>query len=96
MVINMDENMENLGELLFNYLTEDYKDKVDSNKDLRDYLNECTKNDLLGLYLLYGYAANNDFVYEDIIRLGRAKKSFIVDKIIDFFRCKFIINYSVF
>ena len=82
--------MENLGELLFNYLTEDYKDKVDSNKDLRDYLSECTKNDLLGLYLLYGYAANNDYVIEDIVSFRKEKKEFIIDRIMDYLDVNFL------
>ena len=47
---------ENLGELIFDIMTNEYKDKVDENKDLIDYLKDNTKNELLSLYLLYRFS----------------------------------------
>ena len=44
---------ENLGEIIFDIMTNEYKDKVDKNKDIVDYLKDNTKNELLSLYLLY-------------------------------------------
>lgn len=80
----MEANKQELGEMIFEILTEDYKDKIDRNKDLYDYLKENTKHDLLSLYLLYGYAGNNEYIVEEIVELQNKKKDEIIDRIIKF------------
>ena len=55
---------ENLGELIFDIITEDYKDKIEPGKDLIRYLKENTKTELSSTYLLYGYAGNVENVVE--------------------------------
>lgn len=61
-----------------------YRDKVDKNKDIVDYLKDNTKNELLSLYLLYGYAGNNEYIVEEIIELKNKKKEEIIKRIINF------------
>lgn len=75
---------ENLDELIFNIMTEEYNDKIDKSKDLEEYLKSKTKNDLLSLYLIYGYASSEDFIIEEIQRLKNKKKEEIINTIINF------------
>ena len=75
---------ENLGEIIFDIITYEYKDKVDKNKDIVDYLKDNTKNELLSLYLLYGYAGNNEYIVEEIVELQNKKKEEIIKRIINF------------
>lgn len=77
----MDENLE---EIIFNIMTDGYKDKVDKNKDISDYLKEKTKQELLSTYLIYGYAGNNEFIVEEIAELQNKKKEEIINRIISF------------
>ena len=65
---------ENIGELIFDIITEDYKDKIDENKDFISYLKENTKNELLSTYLLYGYAGNIEDLVEQITSLQYKRK----------------------
>ena len=46
--MNVDIEME-----LFDIFTEGYKDKLDEKKDLKDYLEEKTKDELIGIYGRY-------------------------------------------
>lgn len=75
---------ENLGEIIFNIMTEGYKDKVDINKDLIDYLKDDTKHELLSVYLSYGYAGNMDDIVEQIVSLQNQKKQAIITQIMSF------------
>ena len=75
---------ENLGEIIFDIMTNEYKDKVDKNKDIIDYLKDNTKNELLSLYLLYGYAGNNEYIVEEIVELQNKKKEETIKRIINF------------
>lgn len=75
---------ENLNEIIFDIMTNGYKDKIDKNKDIVDYLKDNTKNELLSLYLLYGYAANNEYIVEEIVELQNKKKEEIIKRIINF------------
>lgn len=74
----------NLGEIIFDIMTNQYKDKVDKNKDLEDYLKDNTKNELLSLYLLYGYAGNNEYIVEEIVELKNKKKEEVIKRIITY------------
>ena len=78
------ENDKDLGDLIFDLMTENYNDKLGPNKDLEDYLKDKSKKDLISLYLLYGYASNNEYVVEDILELRKKKKDEIVKKILNF------------
>lgn len=82
------KDVSDLAEMVFDIMTEEYKEKVDTNKDLKDYLNEKTKQDLLSIYLLYGYAENNEYIVEEIVELQRKKKGEVIDKIIAFLDSK--------
>lgn len=75
---------DNLGEMIFDIMTSEYKDKIDEKKDIADYLKDNTKNELLSLYLLYGYAGNNEYIVEEIVELQNKKKEEIIKKIIIF------------
>lgn len=75
---------ENLGKIIFDIMANEYKDKVDKNKDIVDYLKDNTKNELLSLYLLYGYAGNNEYIVEEIVELQNKKKEEIIKRIINF------------
>ena len=75
---------ENLGEIIFDIMTNEYKDKVDKNKDIIDYLKDNTKNELLSLYLLYGYAGNNEYIVEEIVELQNKKKEETIKRVINF------------
>ena len=75
---------DNLGEIIFDIMTNEYKDKVDKNKDIVDYLKDNTKNELLSLYLLYGYAGNNEYIVEEIVELQNKKKEETIKRIINF------------
>lgn len=75
---------ENLGELIFDIITEDYKDKIEPNKDLISYLKENTKTELLSTYLLYGYAGNVGNIVEQIVSLQNKRKEEIVKQIDSF------------
>lgn len=75
---------ENLGEIIFDIMTNEYRDKIDKNKDIVDYLKDNTKNELLSLYLLYGYAGNNEYIVEEIVELKNKKKEEIIKRIINF------------
>lgn len=75
---------ENFGEIIFDIMTNEYKDKVDKNKDIVDYLKDNTKNELLSLYLLYGYAGNNEYIVEEIVELQNKKKEETIKRIINF------------
>lgn len=77
-------------------MTEDYKDKVSKDKDLCDYLKEQTKHELLSLYLLYGYAANNEYIVEEIVELQKKKKEEIIKKIIGFLDTKIVLILQFF
>ena len=59
---------ENIGDILFDALTSEFKDKIDRNKDFIDYLKEKTKTELLSVYLLYGYAGRCRFYPHRICR----------------------------
>lgn len=76
------KDVNDLAQMVFDIMTEEYKEKVDTNKDLKDYLNEKTKQDLLSIYLLYGYAENNEYIVEEIVELQRKKKGEVIDRII--------------
>ena len=76
----MDEELANL---IFDIVTKDYKDKIDENKDLKDYLKDKTKNDLRFSYLLYGYAGEEQELYEQIRSLKNKNKREIIDKLIN-------------
>ena len=82
------KDVSNLAEMVFDIMTEGYKEKVDASKDLKDYLNEKTKLDLLHIYLLYGYAESNEYIEEEIVELQRKKKGEVIDKIIAFLDSK--------
>lgn len=75
---------ENLGELIFDIITEDYKDKIEPDKDLISYLKENTKTELLSTYLLYGYAGNVENIVEQIVSLQNKRKEEIVKQIDSF------------
>ena len=75
---------ENLGEIIFDIMTSEYKDKIDEKKDIVDYLKDNTKKELLSLYLLYGYAGNNEYIVEEIVELQNKKKEEITKRIINF------------
>ena len=82
------KDVSNLAEMVFDIMTEGYKEKVDASKDLKDYLNEKTKLDLLHIYLLYGYAESNEYIEEEIVELQKKKKGEIIDRIITFLDSK--------
>lgn len=71
-------------EKLFDLLTETYKAKIDYTKDLKDYLKEKTKNQLLYVFLIYAHAANYSVakIAEDITKLNNKKKDEVVDELI--------------
>ena len=73
----------NLGELIFDIMTSEYKDEINENKDFVDYLKEKTKHELLSLYLLYGYAGNNEYIAEEIVELQDNKKE-VIKRIVNF------------
>lgn len=75
---------ENLGELIFDIITEDYKDKIEPDKDLISYLKENRKTELLSTYLLYGYAGNVENIVEQIVSLQNKRKEEIVKQIDSF------------
>lgn len=75
---------ENLGEKIFNIMTENYKDKIDKNKNLKNYLKEQSKRELLSVYLSYGYATNIEDIIEQIVYLQKEKKEDIIEKILEF------------
>ena len=75
---------EYLGALLFDIITEDYKDKIEPDKDLISYLKENTKTELLSTYLLYGYAGNVENIVEQIVSLQNKRKEEIVKQIDSF------------
>ena len=75
---------ENLGDIIFDVLTSEFKDKIDKNKDFIDYLKEKNKNELLSMYLLYGYAGNNENIEEEIVKLQKKKKEEVIKKIMNF------------
>ena len=70
------ENLDNkdLGGLLFDYFTKSYKADINKNNDLVDYLQKVEKEELLYLYLVYGYAGNNDLVVEEIVKLEKQRE----------------------
>ena len=76
--------MENdeLFEKLYDIFTENYKDKINKNKDLQDYLQEKTKNELVGEYLFYETAANEG--NKEIEELKKERKDKIIKLIMDF------------
>lgn len=76
--------MENdeLFEKLYDIFTENYKDKINKNKDLQDYLQEKTKNELVGEYLFYETAANGG--NKEIEELKKERKDKIIKLIMDF------------
>lgn len=82
------KDVSDLAEMVFDIMTEGYKEKVDTNKDLKDYLNEKTKLDLLHIFLLYGYAESNEYIEEEIVELQKKKKGEIIDRIITFLDSK--------
>lgn len=73
-----------LAEIIFDALTENYKDKVDENKDLKEYLQEKTKNELISLYLSYGFAGNKEDIVEQVDTLKNTKKEESIKSIIEF------------
>ena len=75
--------MENdeLFEKLYDIFTENYKDKINKNKDLQDYLQEKTKNELVGEYLFYETAANEG--NKEIEELKKERKDKIIKLISD-------------
>ena len=78
------KDVSNLAEKIFDIMTEGYKEKVDKDKDLIDYLNEKTKLDLLSIYLLYGFAENNEYIEEEMVELQEKEKTEIIDRILTF------------
>lgn len=87
---------ENLGELIIDIMTREYKDKVDEKKDLRDYLKEKTKKELLQLYLLYGYAGDIEYIVEEIVHLEDKKKEEIIDSIMNFLDTQIVSIFNFF
>ena len=75
---------EKLTDIIFDALTENYKDKIDKNKDLKEYLQEKTKNELLSIYLSYGFAGNVEDIVEQISTLQNKKKEESIKSIIEF------------
>ncbi len=85
-----------IAEIIFDIMTDEYKDKVDENKDLVDYLKDNTKSELLSLYLLYGYAENNEYIVDEIVELQKRKKEEVVEKIINFLETKIVLILQFF
>ena len=75
---------EKLTDIIFDALTENYKDKIDKNKDLKEYLQEKTKNELLSIYLSYGFSGNVEDIVEQISTLQNKKKEESIKSIIEF------------
>lgn len=75
---------QNLDDVIFDILTEEYKDKVDGNKEFKDYLQDKTKKELLSTYLSYGYAGKVEDIIEQIWSLQYKKKEDIIKAIIEF------------
>ena len=75
---------EKLADIIFDALTENYKAKIDKNKDLKEYLQEKTKNELLSIYLSYGFAGNVEDIVEQISTLQNKKKEESIKSIIEF------------
>ena len=87
---------EELAEIIFDALTENYKDKVDENKDLKEYLQEKTKNELISLYLSYGFAGNKEDIVEQVDTLKNTKKEESIKSIIEFLNKDFSKIFRVF
>ncbi len=85
-----------LAEIIFDALTENYKDKVDENKDLKEYLQEKTKNELISLYLSYGFAGNKEDIVEQVDTLKNTKKEESIKSIIEFLNKDFSKIFRVF
>lgn len=68
---------------IYSLLTKDHNDKIDRNKDYKDFLNEQSKESLLALYCLYGYAEKKDPIYE-IDGIKKNSKEDIINRIVDF------------
>ena len=67
---------------LFDIFTEGYKDKLDEKKDLKDYLEEKTKDELIGIYGRY-YLAGNMNDIDKIKEIKGESKENIINKIIN-------------
>ena len=81
---------ENIGDILFDVLTSEFKDKIDRNKDFIDYLKEKTKTELLSVYLLYGYTGTDEDIEEEIVKLQKQKKEEVIKRIMDFLDNKIV------
>lgn len=73
--------MEEVGKIIFDLITENFKDNINENKDLRDYLKEKTKNELMSTYALYNIAICDT---NEIVELENYSKEELIEKIMDF------------
>lgn len=71
--------------LVNDLLTKDYNDKVEIKKDLKDYLKEKEKKNLIAIYASYCFAKGiNDEDVKKILKLINNKKEEVIDKIIEY------------
>ena len=73
--------MEEVGKIIFDLITENFKDNINENKDLRDYLKEKTKNELMSTYALYNIAICDT---NEIVELENYSKEELIERIMDF------------
>ena len=71
-------------DILFDVLTENYKDEIEKNKDFEEYLKEKNKKELLFIYLIYEYATNmkDEDIEEKLEYLYKKKKEVVIQEII--------------
>ena len=75
---------ENLGELIFDIMVEEYNDKIEKSKNIEDYLKEKNKQELISLYFLYRHAGAAENIVEDVTQLMKTKKENIIKQIVVF------------
>ena len=75
---------EDILDVLFDVLTENYKDEIDKNKDLKEYLQEKDIKELFFIYLTYGYAINmtDEELDEKMEYLNNKEKEVTIQEII--------------
>lgn len=79
-----------IGAKLFSWLTEAYDDKLDEKKDLKDYLNEKTKDELASIYIKY-LAAGSALLSYDANELYNKNKKELIDLVMDFLDSQIIV-----
>lgn len=82
--------MDEIGSKLYDFLTEDYKDKIDITKDIEDYLKEMKKQNLTLIYLYYSYASNELGAENNTIRLMSKNKTVVINTIQKIFEKSFV------